>query len=170
MHINWQFKSLAQTTFNWSGHLVSGDTISVTIGSKFFPFDTNNSITVWTSLPNGATDLVTSNDSISVNHLYPGLGGTYTIGGSSPDFINFTDAITSLKLGGILGNVVFNVRNGTYSEQLEIPAISGTSASKTITFQSQSGDSSSVTLTFTGTYSNNYVVALNGANYIIFKK
>ena len=51
------------------------------------------------------------------------LSGTYTIGGTSPDYSSFSSAISSLVTNGVCGPVVFNVRNGTYSEQIQVPAL-----------------------------------------------
>jgi pectin methylesterase-like acyl-CoA thioesterase len=78
------------------------------------------------------------------------LNGIYTIGTSS-NFPSFKAAVDSLKSKGISGPVVFNIKNGTYNEQISIPAITGTSAIKTITFQSESNDSTKVILSYSDT-------------------
>lgn len=78
------------------------------------------------------------------------LSGTYTIGGSSPDYTTFTAAASALQTNGVSGPVVFNVRNGTYTESVYLRNISGSSPTNTITFQSESGDSSQVLLTYSG--------------------
>ncbi len=98
------------------------------------------------------------------------LAGPYTIGGASPDFATFTDAVDSLNEVGISASVMFNIIDGSYSEQISILSIAGADASNTITFQSVSGDSSAVELTFSAGISNNYVVELLAADYITFKK
>jgi len=100
------------------------------------------------------------------------LNGTYTIGGSSPDYTTFNAAIAALSSQGINGPTVFLVRAGTYSERVSIGVISGSSAVNTITFQSQNNDSTSVILTDTSSSlpTNNFTLSLNGAAYIIFSK
>ena len=100
------------------------------------------------------------------------LNGTYTIGGTSPDYATFTSAVTALRNYGICGPVVFNVRDGSYTEQIRIGAITGASSSNTITFQSQSLDSSKVILTAASSSSSttNYTLQLDSATYITFKK
>ncbi|MCX6296680.1 MAG: T9SS type A sorting domain-containing protein [Bacteroidetes bacterium] len=72
------------------------------------------------------------------------LSGTYTIGGTSPDYPNITSAVSSLSSAGLSGPVIFNIRDGVYNEQIDIwfPI----TPSNTITFQSESGDSSAVTI------------------------
>ena len=97
------------------------------------------------------------------------LAGTYTIGGGG-NYTTWTEAIDSLVSQGVSAPVIMNVLDGSYLEQLTIPAITGASATNTITFQSNSQDSSLVLLFFTGTSSDNYVVKLNAANYITFNQ
>jgi parallel beta-helix repeat protein len=97
------------------------------------------------------------------------LSGSYTIG-SGGTYASFAAAVTALTSSGVSGAVTFNVISGTYTEQVTVPAITGASAANTITFQSQSGNPADVTLRFTPTVSNNYVVYLNGADYVAFKK
>ena len=97
------------------------------------------------------------------------LSGIYTIGGSSPSYASFNAAVSGLLTNGVSGPVVFNVRPGTYNEQITITAVTGASGANTITFQSQTGNRSDVTLTYaaTGT-NNNWVVNLNGTSFISF--
>ena len=104
-----------------------------------------------------------------INNLAMGLSGTYTIGGASPDFVDFNDAVDSLNMVGVAGAVVFDVRDGVYNEQVVLTEITGTSATNTVTFQSESGDSSLVTLTYSANNTNNYTLQLDGADWLIFK-
>lgn len=98
--------------------------------------------------------------------------GTYTIGGTSPDYSTFTDAISALKAGGICGPVTFKVRNGKYNEQIQIPKITGSSSTNTITFVSENGDSSKAVLSWASSSSsvNNYTLNLSNARYVTFSK
>src|SRR6478735_7928335 len=91
------------------------------------------------------------------------LSGTYTIGGSSPDYATFNDAVQSLILDGVCGNVIFNVRPGTYNELVEIPTLT-TSPTKWVTFQAEDGDSTSVILTHDSAYTVHIV-----SSYISFE-
>ena len=96
------------------------------------------------------------------------LNGTYVIdGGGGGDYLSFTAAVTDLTTLGIAGPVVFEVVDGTYTEQISIPAITGSSAINTIAFRGQSLDSTTVTLTSSG--GGNYLIDLNGASYITFE-
>ncbi|MEZ4804763.1 MAG: hypothetical protein R2852_04565 [Bacteroidia bacterium] len=153
-----------------TGSLVSNDTLHIILASKYFDTDSAYSVKAWTSLPNNYNDTINYNDTASVSDIYPGLIGTYTIGGANPDFADFTEAVEALKKGGILGNVIFNVRNGTYNEKLTIPAIVGATERNHIIFQSENLDSSKVTLiNNTNSSASNFTVKLDGAIGITFK-
>ncbi len=105
-----------------------------------------------------------------VNVFSQGLSGSRTIGVVPSNFETFADAIDSLTTYGISGPLVFYVVSGTYTEQISIPDITGTSSSDTIVFQSLSGNSPDVTLTWASTTStDNYTVRLNGADYVSFR-
>ena len=98
------------------------------------------------------------------------LAGTYTIGGTTPDYNTFQEAVDALMVCGVSGPVVFDVRDGTYTEQIIIPEIAGSSTTNTITFQSETGDSSAVVLTWPSSINNynNYTIYLLGADNFIF--
>jgi len=99
------------------------------------------------------------------------LSGTYTIGGVSPDYLTFSDAVNAMVTQGLNGGVVFNVRAGTYSEQLTIPEIGGVNSKDSIIFQSETGVQSDVILRFAPSSAvDNWVVKLDGTDWITFKK
>lgn len=107
--------------------------------------------------------------SSSVQVSVPGLiSGTFTInkalatGGGN--FQSFTEAYNYIKCG-INGPVVFNVAaGGTYSEQLLMNAIPGTSTANTVTF-----NGNGATLQFSSINSNERaVIRLNNADHIRF--
>ena len=72
------------------------------------------------------------------------LSGTYTVYGSSPDYATIQDACDDLMASGQSGPVVFNIRDGIYTEEVTLNTVSGNSSTNTITFQSESMDSSLV--------------------------
>lgn len=166
--LNWAINGNMQTPYNWTGILSPSDTIDVTIGNLSFTNYINYLVKAWSSLPNGFADEGSFNDTLLAPAIQPKLNGTYTIGGTSPDFSNFNQAITALNTNGICGPVIFNIRPGTYTGQQIIPAISGSSDTNTITFQSENGDSSSVIIQSSATPSYNFVIKLDGADNIRF--
>lgn len=97
--------------------------------------------------------------------------GTLTIQATGGDFVSFTAAVDSLQKLGISGPVTVNVENGTYSEQIILREIPGSSATDSVVIQSASGDSSLVTLQHNSSSSeNNYTLLLNGAKNITLKE
>ncbi len=98
------------------------------------------------------------------------LSGTYTIGSIASNYSSITSAVSDLSSKGVSGPVIFNIKTGTYSEQVSIAQITGASSSNTITFQSASGSKTDVVLNYSSTTSaNNYVIKLNGADYVSIK-
>ena len=141
--LTYKVNGITQGTYTWSGSLSTGGSASVNVGSYNFTSGTY-SVDVNSTLPNGVSDLNTSNDHAGLSGLNEGLSGTYTIATSgTPDYFSFTSAINDLKSGGLCGSVVFNVSDGVYNEnpQLNQP-ITNASSTNTITFKSASGDSS----------------------------
>lgn len=168
--IDWELNTVAQTTNNWVGQLESGETDTINIDTINLMAGQQYDIKAWTSMPNGIIDPNSANDTIQVDSLMSGLGGIYTIGGPTPDFATFSEAVIDLETRGVFDSVIFNVRNGTYTEQLSIEAFVGADPFRRVIFQAESGDSTSVTLTFNANSSNNYTVRLNGADYVTFQK
>ncbi|MFM9945388.1 MAG: right-handed parallel beta-helix repeat-containing protein, partial [Bacteroidia bacterium] len=168
--IDWKINGVAKTQINWSGSLAKGDTDIVCLGNILFKRDTLYTLVAWSSAPNTGTDLLKSNDTLDEN-FYPSMNGIYTIGGTTPDFASFGAAVSSLSNAGLIDSVYFKVRNGTYTEQIELGDIDGANHKNSIIFESESKDSSKVILQYaTSAYSNNFVVYLNGTNGVTFRK
>ena len=101
MEVNWEIDSVPQPTYMWTGLLPSAGTYdSLDIGEFNFAARTFHEIKVWVSEPNGVQDELAINDTLRVDSLYPGLHGTYTIGGFDPDFESITEAVAELNKGG----------------------------------------------------------------------
>ncbi len=168
VNINWTINGAIQSPIFWLGNLASGDTAQISLGNIDFQAGQFYDIASWTSNPNGSADAFAINDTSAVKDLTAALNGVYTIGGISPDFLNFTAAANTLNKGGILGPVTFNVRDGNYIEQFQINEILGSDTLNPILFQSESGDSTSVVISFNATFSENYTMKLNGVDWISF--
>jgi trimeric autotransporter adhesin len=149
----------------WVGSpLAACDTASVTFTGVTLGAGINN-MKVFTAVAGDGNML---NDTFNVD-VTPALSGTYVIGAAPSDFVSFTEATNALVKRGISGAVVFNVKNGTYTESVEVPAIVGASPTKTITFKSLNNDPSLVTLTYATDFSRNFTLKVNCANYINVK-
>ncbi|OIP02459.1 MAG: hypothetical protein AUJ98_01135 [Bacteroidetes bacterium CG2_30_33_31] len=170
--INWKFDGVTQTAYSFTDTILPGQVSGEFIlGTKTVTGGSHNLLT-WTDNPNGISDFNVGNDSSSINFYACGslLSGVYTIGGTSPDYATFADAVLALNQCGINGPVTFNIAAGTYNEHFTLFAINGSSATNTVTFKAANGDSSSVILNYdaAGTV-DNYVVKLKGTSYITFK-
>jgi len=170
--INWSVNGSNQTSYNWTGSLALNATAQIQLGTYALNGVSSYDFKSWTSSPNGGTDGNISNDSARNLGMISALTGTYTIGGTTPDFNTFQDARTALVTRGVCGPVVFNVRDGSYQAQLDLGVIGGATSVNTVTFQSQSGDSSLVTLKYPSLSSplNDYVIRMNGTKWVTFKK
>ena len=62
------------------------------------------------------------------------LSGTYTVGGTSPDYTSVVAAANDLNSKGISGPVTFNIRPGTYTGRVVINNITGADNNNRITF------------------------------------
>ncbi|MEO0312703.1 MAG: hypothetical protein RIQ89_2360 [Bacteroidota bacterium] len=170
--ISWTVNGFAQIDVNYSDTLATNETDTLLLGTIAFDPINSFDISAFTSLPNGLPDVDNSNDTVSVIGLQTQLSGTFTISGAGADYATLTDAVGDLAARGVCGPVVFNLRDGVYSEQLLIDPIPGASLTNTITFQSENLDSSLVTIALPSSNlaANNYLVRLNGASFITFHK
>ncbi|RLD23297.1 MAG: hypothetical protein DRI71_05660, partial [Bacteroidetes bacterium] len=165
-----------QTTYNKGEHSI--------FANPYFVGST--SWQVQNSLVNGAAlsvaEVTTDIDGESRDAVNPDIGadeftpapvplnGTYTIGGTSPDYLALNKAVEDVVINGVGGPVLFNIADGTYNEQLTIQEIAGASATNNITFQSASEDSTAVIITNTPVNrTHTYTIQLNGADYLILK-
>ncbi|MCH7521018.1 MAG: T9SS type A sorting domain-containing protein, partial [Candidatus Marinimicrobia bacterium] len=108
---------------------------------------------------------------VNATTILPELAGDYIIDKSgSGDYTSFVDAAVALA-GGISGPVTFTVKDGgdgIYEGQVTIGSITGTNASSTVTFQPDSNNTSDITLAHNVTDGNNWIVKLDGSQYITF--
>ncbi len=93
------------------------------------------------------------------------LSGTKTIGGTSPDYASFADAVSALHTQGVSGPVLFQVRPGSYNERIKINRIRGASATNTVTFEGVSAEQCSLWFASTS-YDTNYVVWFDTTSYV----
>ena len=97
--------------------------------------------------------------------LLKGLRGTFTVGGSSPDFPTLGDAVKALAQG-ICGPVTFLLRDGVYAETVAIGSVAGASAANAITIKGESGNREAVVITGSKTDKDRGIVALAGASHV----
>ncbi|MCF8349936.1 MAG: T9SS type A sorting domain-containing protein [Bacteroidales bacterium] len=127
------------------GELVDAECISLTVGGS--------SKTPTHTAPAGSRTIANP------------LVGEYTIGAKN-DYASFSAAASDLNNLGISGTTSFSVASGTYTGQVCLSDIDGTSTSDTILFRSSSGNANDVIVQETPTNSDNYVWKLEGTDYL----
>ncbi len=167
--VNWSFDGVPQTPISYTTPMPVLTENEITLGTRTFASGISYPLAVWTSQPNGVNDTFNPNDTLRAN-LKAAISGTYTIGGATPDYPTFAAAISDLVANGICGPVVFNVRSGTYTTNIDLLAIPGASATNTVTFQSETGNKADVIINFAATSTtNNFVLRFGGAKFVTFK-
>ena len=162
-----------QKTIAWTGSLISCavDTVTFTGANQMIFAVGTNILRAWVNGPNYLVDSNASNDTISKTFCTPLATGTYTIDTSGlGNFRSFTEVANILNCGGISGTgpTIFNIVSGTYSEQMALDWINGSSASNPIIFRSIANHPDSVNLSFNAGIGNNYTVKLTNTSFIKF--
>lgn len=169
VNIGWSINGTTQTGTSYTSTLsnIQGGTSSaavslgnITLGS------TPSNLKIWTSSPNGQTDSIAFNDTLTIT-LASSLSGVYTIGSTGADFNSIQAAVTALETYGVCGAVTFLLDDGTYAESIEVGAITGVSSTNTITFKSDPTNTSLANQAYTATGTgDNFLWKFNGAQYI----
>ena len=139
--IGWSVNGTSQTPKSWSGLLQSGSSDTVTLGSVNAPGGKQISIIAWVYQPNQDKDPNPNNDTIRMQEFICGspMKGTYTIGGTSPDFASFDEAYTIMTHCGIGGAVTLMFRSGQYPALSIADSVPGSSATSTIRITADKG-------------------------------
>ncbi|MDZ4667121.1 MAG: right-handed parallel beta-helix repeat-containing protein [bacterium] len=157
----------------WSGSLASCDTTSILftgLNQINIAAGTVNSMKIFTSAPNSNADNNTNNDTVIVILPTP-MKGNYIVGSAPSDFLTITEAVNQLSIRGVDSIVNIRIKTGTYTEQLTIPAIVGSSELNRITFTSLANHVDSVIVSRSNsTTAENFIVKMNGAKYVDFNK
>ena len=122
-----------------------------TPGTYYFwvAYDINSDATVGQAATASLESIVAGDETVTVSDgdapviasvsVAQGKSGTYTVGGTNPDYATIQSAIDDLGRLGIEGPVTLNIRAGEYNERVRIPYIKGMGATNTLTLQSESG-------------------------------
>ena len=162
-NINWQVNAGTISTKSWTGNL-SSQSVSSPEYLGTASLNDGDMLKVWTDSPNSVQDSFPVNDTIETT-LYEAISGTFTVGGSAPDYTTLDSAMQDLYFRGLCGPVVLKMRAGTYTGQVVIGEIQGASMTNTVTIEPDTGV---VTIEATPSYADNFVVKLDGADHIIF--
>lgn len=144
-YVDWTWEGVPQDSVAVYATLPPDSTLMVTLGQKTFETDSSYTLTSWTYNPENAPDQNLLNDTLTTI-MMTGMQGEFTIGGASPDFVTINDAISAMISSGICDSTIFNIRPGTYPEELNIQDIT-ISDGNLVVFQSESGESEDVIIT-----------------------
>ena len=164
--VHYQVDSGAIVTEAFSGNIVQATTTQFGFAAPLIIPAATFQLKVWVSNVNGAgPDNNTSNDTLT-STVCPALpAGTYTVGGTSPNFATIDDAVNAASCGGIGGPVIFSIRPGTYSVNTTLNNVPGATSGNSITFTSSTAVVSDVVLT---PDANTSVMVVNGVQGITF--
>ena len=159
--LNWSINGTAQPAINWTGNLAPYQQITVNLGAYSFNPGINYTIDISSNHPNGVADQNTINDTYN-NTISLAFTGTYSIGGTNPNYPDLVSAISDLVNNGLCGPVILELRDGTYNGAVSIPAINGLSATSTLTIRPESS-ANNVIITSNDASS---TITLDGSDYV----
>jgi trimeric autotransporter adhesin len=165
--VDWTLNAVAQTQASFTGlGLAPGASTTLTLGTANLSATLSNAIVATSSLPNGAADGLTSNDSFTLSSIVTRLSGTYTVGAGG-NFTTITAAVSAYNTRGICGPTVFSLTDASYSAGETFPftinTTAGASATNTLTIKPATG----VSAVIQGQALSNTIFILNAADYII---
>ena len=118
----------------WKGQLATGETANVPLG--FFMLKNNShQFTAYLTGIGSLKDSITSDDTVhATTYTCAGrMAGSFTIGGTSPDFNTPAEAIKMINLCGVSGPVTLKLRSGSYDAIKISGTVPGASRTNTIT-------------------------------------
>jgi trimeric autotransporter adhesin len=141
-NLSYRLNNGTPVVYPWTGTLAACDTVSITFtGTQQPTLGAVNQFKIYSSLPNAVNDSDATNDTIYPSYFLP-LSGVYYIGGTNPDFAKPSDAFNALQNAGMTGPVRFEVRPGTYFDQVSIDKpILGLSTTNNVVMAGTSKDS-----------------------------
>lgn len=130
-------------TYNWQGALPPGSFVKdFPLGLVNMPNHSSVDVKITSSNPNGVVDEYVGDDTLrktfTINRV---AGGTYTVGGTNPDFATLNAVFDSISAYRLCGPIVLNLRPGRYGINHNITStnILADADPVTITIQSENG-------------------------------
>lgn len=152
---------------------------------KAVNFSSETDLHTFSLIANGAgtplTEVTTDFDNEIRNGVNPDIGadeftslctspltGTYSLGATGT-YKSFEEAMNALFFCGIEGDVIFEIEDGTYNDQLLFNNPIPGQGSYSLVFRSANADKSKVIIEHGSDSANNYVIKLDGADKIGFE-
>lgn len=144
LQMHYQYNQNPVVSETWFGSLAPVHRDYFTFNTPLLINSNQDVLKVWSSLPNGLTDTLNHNDTLT-STLCQTIGNvTLTVGDANSNYPTIDHALANLACRGMTGPVTLLLANGLYPQMLEIPVISGQSATNTLTITSASGKADSV--------------------------
>jgi hypothetical protein len=126
-NIQWKLNGTLQPLVQYANNLPESFIDTITLG-YYTPVEGRvDTIVAWVSMPNGITDGLTNDDTLTILvSICPpgGMSGDYVIGTSaSADFSSIQVALYLLRECGANGTVRFLLEDGTYPEKIDLSSI-----------------------------------------------
>jgi parallel beta-helix repeat protein len=123
-YIHWSVNRVEGTPHKWEGNLSWNFTERASIGSFPSTLDGFDTLKVWVSLPNGVTDFITSDDTITTIFYgcQSGFSNTYIIGNTGK-FSSIEQGMNALRLCGMDDDVEFQIEDGIYTENVDLTGL-----------------------------------------------
>jgi hypothetical protein len=161
-------KLIGGATTNYGPTKLSGlglarmqDSVYTFASNYTFAAGSTYDIKFWTSSPNGVPDSSTTNDTLERKGFGTSLGGTYTIGRSTgKTYRTIALAEAAMFRYGICAPTVFNIEQGTYTEQVKFRKYVGVSATNNVRLRPDPANTSDVNWTYASTSSTDGVLLL----------
>jgi parallel beta-helix repeat protein len=172
--IDWQLNGGTVQTINHTTPIningsPQGNEAIINLGNITFGTTAVN-IKAWTYQPNGVQDPIPGDDTLDGDY-FAALSGTYTVGGVTPDFPTVIDAADALVKYGTCGDVIFDVRPGVYTGQVNLQSGAKVGGGiDHVTFRAVNGNPNTTSISYSATGTGNLpTLIMNGASKFTFR-
>ena len=167
--IGLELDGISQNDKSWVGSLSLEQISDTIIFTNTTLTKGEHNITAWTYAPNDSSDQDLTNDTLSYSFYVCNevLHGTYTLGGTSADFLNFEDLILTLRNCGINANTTIKVNPGIYSESIIFSDLVGVDSINRLTIESATGDANDVVIKHGS--ENDFVIKFDSSAWVSIK-
>lgn len=165
--LRWSVNGSLQDSLIWVGSLNQGASETLILDTLPILAGVPQNLVIWTEYPNDSTDLVSDNDTVSLQ-VRLAMSGEYTVGNNiSADYMSLTTALNDLNAKGVCGNVRLLVYEGTYNGQYAIGAIPGIGPNAQVEIVSHPDNASLPKLKFSPPFAGDgYVFEFTRAAYV----
>ncbi len=164
--IYWSVNGETPNLYKWKGNLPWDFEKQDTIGYFIPRLDKHDSLLVWTSMPNGKTDSISYDDTLSsiIYGCNNRLGGNYIIA-PGKDFDHMSDFFNMINECSINDNITLRIPSGTYDQNWVFSDLDKMIWPYTLTITSEKGHRDSVILK----PSSGVAITIENTRNIIFK-